>query len=61
MSDLLTVPDLEAKLGIGEKKVRALFKDPDNPLKAFKVGREWRVHPDDYAEWLSRQRKQAVA
>lgn len=58
---LLAVPDLQKKLGVSDKQVRQLFRDEVDPIPSFKVGREYRVHPEDFEEWLARQRKKGVA
>jgi excisionase family DNA binding protein len=42
---MLTIHDVAANLNVDERTVRELIRK--NELRAIKIGKEWRVTPDD--------------
>ena len=48
----MTTQQLADELGIGYGNARYLMQSPGFP--SFRVGRQYLVHPDDFAHWRSR-------
>ncbi len=55
--ELLTVPEVAAKLRVSVDTVRNYINRKNNPLPAFMLGREYRIRPDELEEWLQQQRR----
>ncbi len=52
----LTVADVARQLQISEDTVRRWLKS--GKLPALKIGKEWRIDPDDLKTFLAQSRKQ---
>ena len=50
LQDILTVKQLAEFIQVSELTVRRAINS--NQLKAFKVGREWRIEKEAVIEWL---------
>lgn len=50
MSNLLTVTDIQNKLGIGKSQAYELIST--GRLKAFKIGRAWKITEDALNEFI---------
>jgi excisionase family DNA binding protein len=55
MTDLYTVDALHADTGISKDTIYDWLKSGE--LRGFKLGVAWRVHPDDWDEFIERRRK----
>ena len=51
---LLTVPRLAEEQGLSHDTIYDWLKAGD--LKGFKLGVAWRIHPDDWADFINRRR-----
>jgi excisionase family DNA binding protein len=47
---MLTIHDVAANLSVDERTVRELIRK--NELRAIKIGKEWRVTPDDLDSYV---------
>lgn len=54
--EYLSVEDVSKMLGITEKTVREFLRAGD--LKASKLGRIWRIHPDDVKAFMENNSNQ---
>jgi excisionase family DNA binding protein len=59
MSTLLTVKEVQERLGISESTLFRLLKRRE--LKGFKVGRVWKFEEEDIRDFIRRQREKAQA
>lgn len=56
LPNISTVKQLAEFLQVSELTIRrAITDDTDNKLKAFKVGREWRIEKESVFEWLEQK------
>lgn len=55
LEPLLTVEEIARRLNITPHLVNRLIRD--GHLTGYKVGREWRVDPQDFEDYLRRQRR----
>ena len=55
MSNLLTVTDIQNKLGIGKSQTYELITT--GRLKAFKIGRAWKITEEALNEFISHSEK----
>ena len=53
LQDILTVKQLAEFLQVTELTIRRAINS--NKLKAFKVGREWRIEKEEVLKWLDEQ------
>lgn len=47
--------EISYMLGINVKTVLSWLRDPSHPLKGAKVGNMWRIHPNDFANYMKGQ------
>ncbi len=52
----LTVDDIATLLNVSVDTVRNYIQRKNDPLPAYKLGREYRIHPDEFQEGLKRRR-----
>jgi excisionase family DNA binding protein len=50
-----TVEQIARDMQVSEDTVRSWLKRKKNPLKSYRVGREFRIKVEDYRVWLSEQ------
>ncbi len=55
---LYTVDDLVERYGLSDKRLLQLLGSGD--LVGFKIGREWRIHADDWNAYIDRLRRDAA-
>lgn len=53
LQDVLTVKQLAEFLQVSERTIKRAIKEGD--LKAFKVGRDWRIEKERVIEWLKEE------
>lgn len=51
----LTPVEVAYMLGKNVKTVNGWLRDQNHPLKGHKVGNAWRVHPDDFREFMNQE------
>jgi len=54
----LTVEQCAERLQVSSETIRSYINTKKNPLPAIRLGREYRINPDDFQKWLN-QRKNA--
>jgi excisionase family DNA binding protein len=59
MSALLTIKEVQDRLGISESTMFRLLKRKE--IKGFKVGRVWKFEEKDIEEYIRQQREKAEA
>jgi len=55
LEPMLTVEDVAKILRTNPRYVNKMLRD--GVLTGYKVGREWRIDPDDFEDYLRRQRR----
>lgn len=51
----LTPVEIAYMLDKNVKTVNGWLRDPDHPLQGKKIGNSWRVHPDDFKQFMNQE------
>jgi putative molybdopterin biosynthesis protein len=52
----LTVDEVAGILRVSPETVRSYITKKKNPLPAYRLGREYRIDPEDFQKWMQKRK-----